>query len=288
MIFTVVGGDMRSARLAELLAAEGNECRVFALDKLNVDTAVTSCSDIRSAAENTDCVILPLPVSLKEGFLNAPLSDTAHLLPGIFAALPKSAVVCGGRVDEKTAEAVKAAGLTIEDYSEREEFTVANAAATAEGALQILMEELPVTIAGTKCLVVGFGRIGKLLAIKLSVLGADVTVSARSCGDMAWIRALGLKAADTRRLKGTLGDYSVIVNTVPARILDRETLHGVNRECLCLDLASKPGGIDLNAAADLKLKTIWALGLPGETAPAASGAAMNEAVKNILRERGRL
>ncbi|MGE4485812.1 MAG: dipicolinate synthase subunit DpsA [Oscillospiraceae bacterium] len=285
MKFAVIGGDMRSARLAELLAADGHICSAYALDKMFMDGGVTHYAEISEAVLGADCVILPLPVSLKEGFLNAPLSTSSHMLTGVFSALPKDAVICGGRIDEHTAHISDRAGITVVDYFAREELAVANAAAAAEGAVQLLFEELPVTLAGTKCLIIGFGRIGKLLARKLSPLGVDVAVSARRHADFAWIKACGYRVEDTRLLDGRLSDFDVIVNTVPARILGEHRLRQIKSDCLCLDLASKPGGIDFTAAARLQVKAIWALGLPGEVAPVTSGLAIRDTIYNILKER---
>ncbi len=41
----------------------------------------------------------------------------------------------------------------------------------------------------------------------------------------------------------------------------------VKKECLLIDLASKPGGIDQEEAKKQDLKSIWALALPGKVAP---------------------
>ena len=74
--------------------------------------------------------------------------------------------------------------MKLEDYFLREELTVANAAATAEAAIQVAMEHLDRTLLGMDCLVVGFGRIGKLLSSRLHGLGGRVTATARKPGDL--------------------------------------------------------------------------------------------------------
>ncbi len=83
-----------------------------------------------------------------------------------------------------------------------------------------------------------------------------------------------------------LGDYDVVVNTVPARVLGESRLSKLKHGCLCLDLASKPGGMDFSAASKLGVKAVWALSLPGEVAPVTSGAIIRGTIYNILREKG--
>ena len=156
---------------------------------------------------------------------------------------------------------------------------------TAEGALQVAMERLPVTLRGAECLVLGYGRIGKLLAHRLQGLGARVTVAARKYGDLAWAEAFGWRALPISGLSGALGEMQVIFNTVPSLILDRDLLAELTPGCLCVELASRPG-IDLAAAEELGLTAVWARGLPGKTAPVTAAAAIRDTLYHILEERG--
>jgi dipicolinate synthase subunit A len=286
MIFAVIGGDMRQAKLAEMLAADGHLVSTFAIDKLRLENGVTQQDSVREAVEGADCVILPLPVTSREGMLNAPLGSGIHTIYEIFAALRPNQIVCAGRVDEQTAKIAEEAGIELIDYLKREELAVSNAVAAAEGAIQLIMEETAITVCHAKCLVIGFGRIGKILCHRLRGLGAYVTATARKVEDLAWIRAYGYEACETDKIDGTLGNYDVIVNTVPARILGEERLREVRRGALCLDLASKPGGIDFSAASKMGVKAVWALSLPGEVAAETSGKIIRDTIYNILSEKG--
>jgi len=286
MKFAVIGGDMRQAKLAELLAADGHNVSAFAIDKIRLENGVTQQTSVRDAVESACCVVLPLPITSKEGLLNAPLSTGIHTIREIFAALRPEQIVCAGRVDEQTAQMAAGMNLTLIDYLKREELAVANAVAAAEGAIQLIMEETPITVCHSKCLVIGFGRIGKILCHRLRGLGAHVTATARKVEDLAWIRAYGYEACETDKIDGTLGNYDVIVNTVPARVLGEQRLREVKRGALCLDLASKPGGMDFSAASKLGVKAVWALSLPGEVAPVTSGRIIKDTIYNILSEKG--
>lgn len=147
------------------------------------------------------------------------------------------------------------------------------------------MEKLPVTLWGSECLVLGYGRIGRLLAQRLHALGARVTVAARKYGARAWAEAFGWKAVPIDRLSGCLGNIQAVFNTAPSLILDSTLLAELPPDCLCMDLASKPG-IDFPAAEQLGLKTVWARGLPGKAAPVTAAAAIRDALYHILEERG--
>ncbi len=285
MNFAVIGGDMRQAKLAELLTEDGHLVNAFAVDKLKMEK-VTRKEKLSDAITDADCVILPLPAISSEGVINTPFSGTTLTTRQVFSLISPGQIVCAGKVNAGLRELAEWSGAELYDYFAREELTVANAATTAEGAVQIIMEETSRTLLGAKCLVVGYGRIGKLLAHRLQAMGAEVTVSARKCVDFAWIKAYGYRAENTEKLDGKLSKYDVIINTVPAKILDERKLVQISKRCLCLDLASKPGGIDFQAASRLGIHAVWALSLPGEVAPETAGMCIKDTIYNILREKG--
>ena len=155
---------------------------------------------------------------------------------------------------------------------------------TAEGAVQIALEEMGVTLHGARALVLGYGRVGKLTAHRLAALGAQVTVAARACDALAWAAAYGHRAMRLADLDGALGEYDLVVNTVPARVLPRPLLAQLRENCLVIDLASKPGGVDFQGAAELGVRCVWALSLPGKVAPITAGAALRDTIYNMLGE----
>jgi dipicolinate synthase subunit A len=148
------------------------------------------------------------------------------------------------------------------------------------------MGNMPITLHGCRALVIGYGRIGKLLCKSLSALGAIVTASARNDSDFSWMNAHGTAPARTLELDGMLHRYDVIFNTVPHQTLSAARLPEVKPSCFILDLASAPGGCDFEAAERLGLNCIWALGLPGKCAPESAARIMRLVLKRILTERG--
>lgn len=272
----VIGGDRRQAELARLLAAEGHTVCTYGLEQRSGEPA----SGLEQAA-NSDVIVLPLPLCKGEGVLNC-MEDPIPTLQLFRRFRPEQRILAGQIRPQQYGEA-ELCGLTLEDYFLREEVTVANAAVTAEAAIQVAMERLEQTLLGMDCLVLGFGRIGKLLSLRLSGLGARVTATARTPEDMAWIRACGWKCLRTEDLDGQLAPFGVVFNTVPAPVLGESLLQQLPQHCLCVDLASRQG-IDLAAAERLKLPGVWARSLPGRLKPKAAAEILRDAIHNILME----
>lgn len=284
LTFALLGGDRRQVRLATLLAADGHRVLASCMEAAGKLPGVAQLPP-EAALPEADCVILPLPALDASGDVNAPLSRVKISATELLRRVPERGLICGGRLSDGFLDAARSLGLQAVDYFEREELIVANAAFTAEGALQVAMEETTAALCGANVLVIGYGRIGKILTQRLSAMGARVTASARKPADLAWIRAYGHRAAETAFLEELLPEQDVVFNTVPALVLGRQRLSLLKPGCLCIDLASRPGGVDFAAASELGVKVIWALSLPGEVAPDSSGAAIRDTIYHLLEEK---
>lgn len=266
-----LGGDERMAYLARSLAADGYEVKTWSL-------AGMPDAEKPSEVTSADRVVLPVPLC-KDGRLNGTSLPIGELWPRLRRETP----VYAGAVPAEERERAEALGLRVVDYFTDEALTVRNAVPTAEGALAVAMEHLNVTLHGTPCLVIGFGRIGKLLAHDLAVLGARVSVSARRSGDLAWIEALGYAPLHTQRLSGRLSEFRAVFNTVPHMVLDDGLLRELRRDCVLIELASQ-SGIDAESAKAQELDYVKAGGLPGKVAPETAAMAIKETLYRIWRE----
>ena len=284
--FLVVGGDLRQVYTAKKLA---EQYKVYAsgFDKNIIDFGNAVHIDHNMKLdEQVDYIVLPLPVSTNGIFVNAPFCRNNISLASLTPLIKSGGAVLGDKIDQSSMKIFSKCGIETIDYFEREELNVLNAVPTAEGAIQIAMEEMATTIYGQKVLVTGFGRISKVLVKILNALGADVTVTARKYSDLSWAEIYGCKAVHTSAVSDDmLSGFSLIFNTVPAVIFDEKRLRQINSSALIIDLASKPGGVDFNAAGNLGVKVVWALSLPGKVAPVTSGEIIACTVLNILKER---
>ena len=219
-------------------------------------------------------ILLPLP-------LDAARTPLAELLR---AAKP-GALALGGRVSAQAESIAREAGVELVDYFARPELAVYNAIPTAEGCIGILLKERTRTLWGANLLVLGFGPVGQALAVRLAALGAEVTVCARRPEQRALAESLGLRGAELDRLGALAPAFDVVVNTIPAPVLTAAVLAELRPGSLIVDLASKPGGTDFEAARRLGHRAVHALSLPAVCAPETAGEAVARTVLTILRER---
>ncbi|PYG87554.1 dipicolinate synthase subunit A [Ruminiclostridium sufflavum DSM 19573] len=284
--YSIIGGDLRNVKLAELIAAEGNSVNIYGFSNAGFEIKLKQSETIADAINDSDVVIGPIPCSNDNELLNAPFHNEKIYINEVFKCINKNQLFIAGRISEKIGHLAQVYNVYTVDMLEREEMAVLNAIPTSEGAIQIALEEMPITLHNSNALILGFGRIGKTLAKTLQGMGANVYVEARKYSDLAWIKNYGYKPVLLNNLFNTVKTINVLFNTIPSIILNNEVLKSLNSNCLIIDLASKPGGVDFEKAKELGLKAIWALSLPGKVAPVTAAEFMKDTAYNIIEELG--
>lgn len=270
----IIGGDTRIDYLAQELRNDGCSVKKFS----DNDT-------LKGALDSCDAVILGLPASRDDKTIDAPDLKEPVLIKDLMRLMGSGKILLAGKMSERMKAIADVFSVKWIDYFMREELEVLNAIPTCEGAIQIAMEELPITLHSSKVIITGYGRIGKLLARDLKALGAKVIICARKISARAQARADGFEAIDFPSLSGSIGSADLVFNTVPHCVIDQRILREA-KHTLIIDLASKPGGVDMDAARGEGVEVIWALGLPGKVAPVSAGNIIKETIYNIFEELG--
>lgn len=278
----IAGGDLRQIYSAARLS-DKYDAAIIGFDEEYIEQLSGVRRAELSEEKSYDYALLPVAPLDEGNMLNAPCCGSKIKADELKKMLKPDGIIFAGRIGRK--ESAFFSDFTVYDYLKREDLSLLNAIPTAEGAVQLALEELPVTLNGLKVLIVGMGRIGTALAGILKGFGADVTAAVRNAQGTAKARLAGVRSCCTSQIDA---GYALVFNTVPSMIFDRELLGKFSRNTLFIDLASKPGGIDFESAAELGIKAVWALGLPGKTAPITSGEIIADTISGILSERGEL
>ncbi|NLM09747.1 MAG: dipicolinate synthase subunit DpsA [Clostridiaceae bacterium] len=282
--YLVIGGDMRNFYLAELLKKEYHWVEIYGFDKKNVKKKNSSLAQMIT---DCDVIICGIPLTSAGGYVNMPFSEETLPLDTLIEMIPKNVLFVAGKIEKEVKKNLDNRGVSYIDLLEREDMAVLNAIPAAEGAVELIMSSIPRTIHNSRILIMGYGRIGKVLARILSGFGAEIWVAARTYSDLSWTEAFGYKPVHLNDLERYITDMNVIINTIPYQYITADILNKIRPDCYLIDLASYPGGIDFNYAKELGLKIDWALSLPGKVAPLTAAEIIKKTVDNILVEGGR-
>lgn len=273
LTIAIVGGDEREQEIARLAAATGARVRAYGFPWPEEGVAgVELAGTPEEALADANYALFPIPGQAKDGTLFAPESP-APILPNrelLEVMAPGGAIILGW-ANEMLQSAARELGLSISEYEWDVELMLLRAPAIVEGALQRAIANSRVTIHNSDVLVVGHGNIGRILARTLVLLGARVHLAARNPVQRADALTAGCVPVPLDRIREVAPKVNMVFSTVPASVVDAETLALLPPHSLVMDLSAPPGGIDLAAAEELGHTALWARGL-GRRAPITVGA----------------
>lgn len=279
--FLCAGGDARQIYMSQCLAEYG-KVYTYGIDDISGKTI--RVDDLLEMSERADILVLPM---MKNKTAEVECGNKGVVNCSLFVPyLKKNAIVTGGRLSTQQIEFFSALGFDVTDYFKSEELIIRNCIPTAEGALQLAMQELATTVYKSRVLIIGYGRVGKVCARLFDAVGAETVCTARKLSALAEAENAGIQAFHLDEIYGHIDSFDLIINTVPAMVLNGGILKAVAKKALIIDLASVPGGVDFDEAARLNKRVIHALSLPGKVAPVTSGEIIAKTVRNIIIERG--
>ncbi len=258
---TVIGGDNRMKKVKESLIKEG----------YSVDTLGLYENDI-AAIHTSQVIVFPVPTTKDTKTVFTPLTNRKILLSEISEEINSEQLVLSCNYNFENKKCI--------DYGALDSYALLNSVPTAEGAIKIAIENTPFTLWQSKVLVIGYGRVGKILADRLKALGSIVTVSARKPADFAMLSALSYSYIHTEQLNQNPLDFDIIFNTVDVTVLSEEALKKCKAN-LIIDLSSK-GGFSLEIANDCGIKAIKAPGLPGIIAPKTAAEILSKTITTVI------
>lgn len=263
-----VGGDKRQIYAARKLLKHGYKVYLAGFDK--TETEIPAMENFYEA----DIIVLPV-TGLKDGLIPSYYSDKELKI--------NASKLIGKQVFMGKAQTLNAPEAVVFDFLKSGCFAEANALPSAEGAVLVALENYEGTVKGARCLVIGYGRIGKVLSRTLRSLGAKVSVATRSKDKARSIKSDGNTTIETNKIN-SLSGYDIAFNTADALVIDGAVLKNSENSTLIIDLASAPGGVDFKTADSLGFKAMRALGLPGKYSPKTAGEIISDTILKALKE----
>lgn len=145
-----------------------------------------------------------------------------------------------------------------------------NSHATAEGALCLAISETEDILQNKQVLLLGFGALGKEVADLFSCLEMKITVCSRDDEELGIAKFSGFSTIQLSLLKNL--SYPVIINTIPAAVLNPFLLNTASSNSILIELASIP----CCNPEDAPFYIVPAKGLPGRFSPSYSARCIYE------------
>lgn len=282
----VIGGDARYLELIAQLQRITTSIIAVGFDSLAKGFVYAEHMAFKSLPlETIDVIILPITGVDLEGNVETVFSDQLiKLTKEWFQRLPSHAIVVTGMANDLLQNMAKESDTSLIPLLDRDDVAIYNSIPTAEGALLMAMEHTDYTIHSSRVIVTGFGRVGDTVANKFSALGAHVSVCAKDVSDLARISERGYVSIPLEQLSQHTPACDILINTIPARVIERDSMRFLPAHSMIIDLASQPGGTDFDYAKQRGIKAYLAKSLPGIVAPKTAGKILADVILHMLKE----
>lgn len=280
----IIGGDRREVELCNHLHKMGAAVGMYGFSDSIIVSEKHLVQELALSAElkRAHVIITPLQGIEDEGLVYTPFFEGQVKISDIQKDLQEGTLLLAGYISPLIKESLRHKKIVLYETREMDEISILNAIPTAEGAIQVAMQHTEITIHGSQCFVLGYGRCGRVLAETLKGIGADVTVIARRKEVLSWVLASRMNPLLLDELAEGIHKADIIFNTIPAVVVNGAVLCNVKKEVLIIDLATHPGGIDFAAAKCMGIKAFLLPGLPGKVAPKTAGRILCQVYPSLI------
>lgn len=281
----VIGGDLRQIYIANHLCENGYSVTVYGTVQSSLLKPHKIAASLSHALGICDVIVCPTPFSKNGSYLfteNEEISITNSLLE---QTLSPNHFVVGGDFTKDFLNYCLFHQIEYYDFLKDDVIAIENAVATAEGAIAMAIQASSINLSKSRCLVLGFGRCGKILARKLDGFQTSLTISTRNTSSLAYGSSLGYEVFPLSELENKISNFDYIFNTIPSMLLTQEYLTKLTPETTIIDIASSPGGLDYDYVKKHHLNAHLCLGIPGKISPKTTGIILSNALLKKLKER---
>jgi dipicolinate synthase subunit A len=280
----LIAGDIRQYYLACIFFSHNYQIHTYdlslvppaAYSSFNTIPLSSVChthTALADAIKNSQVIILPYKV---DNVLADELSSQINLL--------KNKYLFGGNIPSSLDCLLRSNSITYYNYFKPNHIARANAIATAEGTILELIKRSPYNLHNSHILITGYGNCAQVLANKLIGLNTHVTICCRNYFSGTCALSNGLNYIPLSDLENVINNYQYIINTIPTTIISNKLLSQLNKNIVILDIASSPGGFDLDYASSLNLNATSLPGIPGKISPYSSASILYNYISEVLSE----
>lgn len=283
----ILGGDLRQYYMAKFLSKN------FAIyyfghllgDMTEKITRIDSLEKLeyKLYKEHFECVILPIP--LGEAYVKGTNQQLSCEKMVELLKLQKSTVVFGCGENPHVKKLIEN-GVEYIDLLKEETVVYSNARLTAENAVVEAMIESDKSVMGSKSLIIGYGRCGRMLADVLRGMHGEVSVAETMKEKQGLAISFGYRVCRLCNLAG----YDFVFQTAPeAGIITEELLfHCLSEENppMIFNLSSVVESVDEAFAKKNHIFVKHCPGLPGKYTAKSAGELLGKQIEKKLKNEG--
>jgi len=125
--FAVIGGDLRNLKLAEHLAEDGYNVKIFGFKNIDINPKVINAVSLEEAIIGSNVVVGPIPCTIDDQTINCKFYDLKIFISDVLRFMNKEQILIAGYFSENLIHLIENYKILYYDVLKREEMSVMNA-----------------------------------------------------------------------------------------------------------------------------------------------------------------
>lgn len=288
---SVIGGDMRQIYLANIMS-DKNEVYIFGNEHDDLSSKVHIASSLEEAVKDSRFIICPIPFSKDNKHIFTANSEEKILYMDLLGLMTPDKHIFSGPYKTDVIKYAKENNIHLFDIVEADEFAILNSIPTAEGVISMMIENVGITLANNRCLVLGYGRCGMAIADLSLKFNMDVYVASANDEELMMatinrcktakiqdnklkkVNYVNPKAVEDEEIVLNLEEFNYVINTIPVTLIDIQ-LRRKLEDYIFIDIA--------NVYKDNENKFINARGVPGKYSPKTAAKIIHGVIEKEIK-----
>lgn len=279
---TILGGDLRNCYTAEYLYSRGWQVQCYHTLAFPFSSGIRLADCLSQAFGHSDLILAPTPLS-KDGkcLFQAGTAVPACPFRELLEALAPEHKLVVFTLPKELYSKITEKGCQILSLAQSLEFTKENALLTAEGLLAEVLRCTPFSLSCSNVLILGYGHCGTAISRLFRPLCQKIYVVEENIEKQKQAKHDGLYPISTKEFKQVLPQCQILINTIPAPVLEPAVLQLLHSCCHIFDIASAPFGFPADITEKCLLPYYRIPGIPGRFSPITAGEAIGRTIERM-------
>ena len=278
----IIGGDLRQCYAAEYFRTLGWQVVCWHTPDFPFHSEIRIASHLDDALQYSRLILAPAPLTRDAD--NLVQSETIHTpcpLNSLWSKLTETQIFAALSLDDTQQQILREKNCRVLAYGASSLFMNENALLTAEGLLSEVIRCTPFSLSSANILLLGYGRCGFAIGKLFSPLCQSIYLVEKDGKKQNLAKNNGLLSVTAEDLSQILPRCQILINTIPASVLEPSMLRLLHHSCHIFDIASAPYGFPADTTRNYLLPYYRLPGIPGRFSPITAGELIGKTIERM-------
>lgn len=279
---TILGGDLRQCYAAEYFRTLGWQTSCWHTPEFPFHSDIYVTDSLSLALEHSKLILAPAPLT-RDGislFQSEAIPDSFPL-DLLWSELKEYHTFAALSLDDKHQQILEEKGCQILTFGACDFFTTENAMLTAEGLLAEVIRYTPFSLSSANVLLLGYGHCGAAIGKLFRPLCSGIYLLEQDAEKQKLAKNNDIFSVTPEYLPQILPQCQILINTIPAPVLEPSMLRLLHHSCHIFDIASAPYGFPVDITRKCLLPCYRLPGIPGRLSPVNAGELIGKTIERM-------